>query len=299
MKKQALVGLSALLLLCGCSRTTSVSNASDAIMTIGDTTYTKEDEYNLLKAQSGASMSVELIRQYILDEEIGRTKEIKEAANEEYASYEETTENLEEQLKDAGYKNKKAYINKVLIPNAQTDKLLEKYFTDAKSEIKKTYKPSLAKILVCDDEKTAKKALKALKDGTDVQEVYDQYASEDASYTNEEVLITTENTDLPTRLINKLYKQEKAGVVNEVFTNEDNSTDSTAYVAILVNNTYKDIKDQVKESLSSNSEISTNMLVFYLKKYNFEVHDQDIFDNLKTNNPEYLINHPELSEDED
>lgn len=298
MKKQAILALSSLLLLSGCAgATATISDASETIMTIGSKTYTKGDEYELLKMSNGAKMTVELIRQAILDEEIGRGDEIIQAANEQYDSYAETTEDLEQQIIDAGYKDKEEYIEKVLIPAAQTTELTDKYFTDAKKEIRQQYKPSLAKILVCDDEKTAEKALQALKDGTDEETVFTEYQSSSSSYSNEDTLITTSATDLPTRLINTLYKQNDAGVVDEIFTDEDNSSSTTAYVAILVNNDYDEIIDQVKENLSSNSTISDDCLVYYLEKYNFEVHDQDIFDYLKVNNPEYLIDYPELAEE--
>ena len=44
------------------------------------------------------------------------------------------------------------------------------------------------------------------------------------------------------------------------------------------------------------TDIPVSVLHSMAKKYNFEVHDQDIFDYLRSNNPEYLVNHPELAE---
>lgn len=296
MKKQVLAGLSVLLLLTGCG-TTSISDDDSVLMTVGNTTYSIGYEYELLKNQSGAETSLNLIEQYILDEEVGRGKKIKKEANEQWDEYAESMDDLVSQVKDAGYKGKKDYINKVLIPSVQTEKLMKKYFKDDKKEVKKTYKPSVAKVLTCDDEKTAKKALKALKDGTDVAEVFETYNSEDASYSNEETLVSTALTDLPTRMINKLYKAKEKGVINEVFTSDDDSSDSKYYVAILVNNKYDEILDKIVDGLSSNSDVSTASLVYYLDEYGFEVHDQDIFDVLRTNNPEYLVNHPELAEE--
>ena len=196
----------------------------------------------------------------------------------------------------AGYEGKDDYIDKVLIPNAQYEKLTEKYFDDAKSDIRSEYKPSVVKIIQCDDEKTAQKALEAVQDGTELDKVYEEYSSDSASYSNEEVLITTQSTDLPTRLINTMYKQEDAGVADEVFTSESGSGTTTAYVAILVDNDYENIKDQIIENLSSSSDFSTQCLVYYLNKYNFTVHDQTVFDYLRENNPEYLVEFPELSE---
>ena len=145
---------------------------------------------------------------------------------------------------------------------------------------------------------TAKKALKALKDGTDPEEVASQYMVDSATYSGKETLITTKKTDISTRMINKLYKTKKAGVIDEIFTNESSGT-TYAYVAVLVTNTYKDIKDEVYTTLSSDDDVKKACLVYYLKKYNFEVHDQDVFDNLKTNNPEYLVSRPDLAKSKD
>ena len=81
-------------------------------------------------------------------------------------------------------------------------------------------------ILKCDDDKTAQKAIDALKDGKELQEVYDTYTSADSSFSNEEIVCTTLNTDIPTRLINQAYKTKDTGVIDEVFTMEDNKVKS-------------------------------------------------------------------------
>lgn len=298
MKKQTLFLLSTALLLTGCQQVgTNIEKADQPIMTIGSTTYTKGDEYSLLKHSSGAKMSVELIRQAIMDKEIKRTDEIKKEAEKQYDQLAQNNPDIETQLQQAGYKDKTEYIDKVLIPSVQSNKLIDTYFIDAKEKIKKEYKPSLVKIIQCDDEKTAQKALDAYKDGVELDKIYEEYASPSATYTNQDTLITTSSTDLPTRLINTMAKQKKAGIANEIFKMEDNETATTAYVAILVNNNYDNILEQIKQNLSTDSTISTQAFAYFLEKYNFEVHDQFVFDYLKANNPEYLYQYPELTED--
>ena len=299
MKKTPILFVCASMMLTGCSgATATIKDKDETIMTIGDTKYTKGDEYDLLKISTGTDLTMELVKQAIYKQEVKVTKEMKEKAQEQVNNYKENMENFDKQIHSLGYKNSKQYMNKVLIPSLQASELTEKYFTDAKKDIQKTYKPSKARIIQCENKATAKKALKALKNGTDPEEVAQQYMVDSAKYSGKETLVTTKTTDLSTRLINTLSKTKKAGVIDEVFTNESSGT-TYAYVAVLVSNTYKDIKDDVYTTLSSDDDVTKACLVYYLKKYNFEVHDQDVFNNLKANNPEYLVSRPDLSKSDD
>lgn len=299
MKKTSVIALCSVLVLTGCSgATATISDKSDAIMTIGNTTITKEDEYNSLKISNGTDLTMELVKQAIYKQEVKVTKKMKKEANSTIASYEESMSNFEEQLKSLGYSSKKEYKNKVIIPSLQAEALTKKYFTAAKKDIQSTYKPSKAQIIQCENKANAKKALKALKNGEDISSVTQQYMVDGATYSGEESLVTTNSSDLPNRLINKLYKAKKAGVINEVFENTSSGTSYT-YVAVLVDNDYDNIKSDIIDTLSSEDDITEACLIYYLKKYNFEVHDQDVFDNLKTNNPTYLVSRPDLATSDD
>ncbi|MCF0106976.1 MAG: hypothetical protein HUJ53_09455 [Holdemanella sp.] len=301
MKKFALALISCSLLLAGCgSATTNLQNKNDVIMTIGDTTITLGDEYECDKLSNGSTMVMEIVKKKVYDKNVEITDEIKEEANKQYEELLTYYTDLESQLISLGYKDKDDYINRVLMGSAQSTALTKKYFEDNKEEIRTTYKPSVAKILECDDEETAKKALQALKDGTDPEEVYNTYKSADATYTNADTVITT-NLTLPTRLINTLYEAEKTGVIDEVFKfdGEEEVNYLYSYVAILVDNDYDKILSQVMDSIiASDTEINDKALLYYLKKYDFKIHDQDIFDYMKVNTPKYLVSHPELAETE-
>ena len=299
MKKTPILFVCTALMLTGCSgATATISDKDKTIMTIGNTTYTKGDEYDLLKISTGTDLTMELVKQSIYKKEVKVTKSMKKKAQKQIDNYKENMSDFNDQIKSLGYNSTDAYMNKVLIPSLQASELTEKYFTDAKKDIQKKYKPSKARIIQCENKATAKKALKALKNGTDPEEVAKQYMVDSAKYSGKETLVTTKTTDVSTRLINTLYKTKKAGVIDEVFTNESSGT-TYAYVTVLLTNSYKDIKDEVYTSLSSDDDITKASLVYYLKKYNFEVHDQDVFNNLKTNNPEYLVSRPDLSESKD
>ena len=171
MKKTPILFVCATMMLTGCSgATATIKDKDETIMTIGDTKYTKGDEYELLKVSTGTDLTMELVKQAIYKQEVKVTKEMKEKAQEQVNNYKENMENFDKQIHSLGYKNSKQYMNKVLIPSLQASELTEKYFTDAKKDVQKTYKPSKARIIQCENKATAKKALKALKSGTDPEE---------------------------------------------------------------------------------------------------------------------------------
>ena len=256
MKKTPILFVCTALMLTGCSgATATISDKDKTIMTIGNTTYTKGDEYDLLKISTGTDLTMELVKQSIYKKEVKVTKSMKKKAQKQIDNYKENMSDFNDQIKSLGYNSTDAYMNKVLIPSLQASELTEKYFTDAKKDIQKKYKPSKARIIQCENKATAKKALKALKNGTDPEEVAKQYMVDSAKYSGKETLVTTKTTDVSTRLINTLYKTKKAGVIDEVFTNESSGT-TYAYVTVLVTNSYKDIKDEVYTSLSSVDDIT-------------------------------------------
>lgn len=298
MKKISILLLSSALLLSGCSgHTTSISNGDKKLMTIGDTSYTNQDVYSLLKSSKGASEAISEIQSVIYDKEVKQTKALKEEADKQYESYKNSSEQFKKSLKAEGY-TKKTYIKQYIMPSLQAEKLLDKYFDANKKAIKKEYKPCMAVVLQTDDKKTAKKALKALKSGTSESEVFSQYASSNANFSDSDTLITTKSTGVPTRLVNTLAKQKKTGLVDEIFESDDDDS-SQCFIAILKTNKYKDVKSSLKDNLSSDSDLATECMQYYLKKYNFEIHDQTIFDYMRNNNPEFLVNHPELQKNSD
>lgn len=291
-------GAAGLLFLAGCSgATASVSDPDKELMTIGDVTYTRGQEYEYIKKSTGPNLVMQMAEEVIYDKEVPVTDEIRKQAEDNYNEYAKTSDNLESYIQSMGYKDRQDYIDKVLIPAVQAEKLLTKWFTDAQEEIVQEYKPSRAQIIQTDSKDSADKALQALKDGKSAQDVAGQYQMEGTSYNGTAAIVTTMDTVLPTRLINTLSSAEsKAGVVNEVFENDDKTQ---FFVAVLVSNNYDDIKGELESTLKNDSTVTEKCLVSYLTKYDFRVFDQDIFDYLRVNYPQYLVTRPDLMESGD
>lgn len=294
--KKAILCSAAMLLLAGCSTgNTSISDGSKTIMQIGNQKITKEKEYDLMKWVYGPTSAINMVNNMIYDKEIGLTDEIKKEAEKTLEQY-KAMDGFETQIQLMGYENAEDYMNKVLVRPLQKEALQKKYFSEAKQAVIDEFDPVCAIIIQTDSEDNANKALEALKNGENGGKVGAQYASEEASYEGMEQIITTEDTTLPPSLLNSILDATKDGVLDEVFTNDTSTDDKEYYVAMVVSRNYEANLPMIIKALSSNSKIATDSEVFYLKKYEFEVHDQDIFDYYKVMNPEYLVTRPDLTE---
>lgn len=297
-KKLLAAAAAGLMLLTGCSgATASVSDPDKELMTVGDVTVTRGQVYDCIKKSTGPNLTMQMAEQVIYDREVPVDEEIRKEAQDNYNEYAKTSDDLEGYVQSMGYKDKQDYIDRVLIPAVQAEKLLTKWFTDAQEEIVQEYKPSRAQIIQTDSRDSADKALQALKDGKSAQDVAGQSAAEGTSYTGTAAIVTSMDSVLPTRLINTLSSaQSKAGVLNEVFENDDQTQ---YFVAVLVSNDYDTIKGDLESTLSGDSTVSEKCLVSYLTETDFQVYDQDIFDYLRVNYPQYLVTRPDLMESDD
>lgn len=293
-----LAALCASMTFAGCQANTSVPESSAKLMTVGKTTFTKGDEYNVFKEISGTNGVLSIANRKIADKEIGVTDEIKEEAQNTLDTY-TAVDGFEDQLKENGYDSAEDFINKVLIPNIQSTKLTEKYFTDAKEEIIQEFDPVKAFIIETDSEDNANKALEALKKGEDAGKVGAQYAKADATYTGSEQIVSTQDSGLPETLRNAILDASKDGLLDQVFTSDTSTDDVTYYVASVVSTDYDANLKDIISALSSNQTVAKDCQIYYLKKYAFEVHDQEIFDAFKANSPEYLVTRPDLTESDD
>ena len=296
MRKHLLGVLSLALVLSGCSQAhVMIQNSSDEIMTIGSQTYTKEDEFNFQKKSNGPSGTIQLALRTIYEKEVGMNDDILAEAKKQVQESIDSVDDFETQIKNVGYKDIEDYTNKVAVSGVQAEHLLKKYLKDDKKAVKEKLEPSMAGIFEFDSEDNAKKALDALKNGKDAAEVKEQFSTEEATYVGTTQFVSTQNTDLPIRMVNSLSVAKKAGALDEVFFNESQEA-PVYYVAVLDSNDYDKNIDAYAAALKEDQAFNEDCLVYYLDKYEFEVHDQDIFNYFKANNPRYLVTRPDLSE---
>ena len=302
-KKTALSVLMLSSILTGCAGAqTSVKKSDSTLFQVGDTVVTKQQVYDTVKYNKGASYSIEKIKEKIEKIEVKDEDQIKKRIDILYKQYEEyygKEESFESQVKNSGYKDVDEFKKKVLRPQVLEELLMEKYANKRIDKYLKQYKPVIAKVLAVEGEDAAKEAVKELKSGASWDDVYTKYASQSSSYQNTKKVLTTSDSDLNPDDIKTLYKNKKEGVMTKVYS-PSNSDSTTRYLINVVScdatsdEYYADFINQLK-SLDSNFE--KNLWKHYLKKHNFEVHDQDIFDIIRVDNPEYLYQYPKLSKE--
>lgn len=302
-KKTVLSVLMMSSILTGCAGAqTSVKKGDSTLFQVGDTVVTKQQIYDTVKYNKGASYSIEKIKEKIEKIEVKNEDQIKKRIDILYKQYEEyygKEEIFESQVKNSGYKDVDEFKKKVLRPQILEELLMEKYANKRIDKYLKQYKPVIAKVLAVEGEDAAKEAAKELKSGVSWDNVYAKYTSENSSYQNTKKVLTTSDSDLKPDDIKTLYKNKKTGVMTKVYI-PSNSDSTTRYLINVVScdatsdEYYADFINQLK-SLDSNFE--KNLWKHYLKKHNFEVHDQDIFDIIRVDNPEYLYQYPKLNED--
>lgn len=290
MKKLLCVCAAALLFtVSGCSdATTTVSDGSTSLITVGGTSITKDDIYTGLKTQGAVNSIINMVTELICDKEIPLTDEIKAEAQSTMDSFKGYVgeENWDAFIKNNGYASEEDYFNQRVVLAARAGHITEKYLEEDWTNVVDVYKPRQIQIFVTDDEEKANQALEAIKGGKDVAEVVEELSGITDSY-NGSVQTLSSQSGLPANVWGNITKvTENNTVLDEVQYN----LDLTAYYVIKVVGTDpEEFKETAIKGLASVTDIQNESFAFYLKKYNFNIYDIDIYNAFKTQAPQYLI----------
>ena len=142
----------------------------------------------------------------------------------------------------------------------------------------KEYKVKYLKYFTVD---TESQALKIIKDCTS-EESFTNYFNENSG--TDAGLVTKESSSVDSKIIKKLDKFTKDGIYAKAI-----KTSESKYAIVWVYNTDKsNLKDEIKESLTSISNFSTKCETSYLRKYNFDVYEPSIKKKIKKSSKDYF-----------
>ena len=247
------------------SYVTHVKDGDSAVVKTGDVTITKDDLYEYFLDNDGLNMTLNSAINYVADQEITDEDAINskvEELKQQYLQYASTSD-LETYAKDAGYESEDDFVKQILEPNAKIQLLQEKYVEDNFKSLVKEYK------------------VKYLKDCTS-EESFTNYFNENSG--TDAGLVTKESSSVDSKIIKKLDKFTKDGIYAKAI-----KTSESKYAIVWVYNTDKsNLKDEIKESLTSISNFSTKCETSYLRKYNFDVYEPSIKKKIKKSSKDYF-----------
>lgn len=295
-----------LIILIGVStKNTKTKNGNDIVVSVDGKTITANDLYKELKKQSGQSVAINLIDDYILGKEYKTTDDMKKSAQATIDNYKSTYgDSYEQFLQYNGIAND-TELKDLLIKNSKLTKVTEDYIKDTltEKEMKKYYDEKIfgdieAKhILVSnetdddatDEEKEAKdkeakakaeEIIEKLKNGEDFSKLAKEYSDDEGSKENGGDLGYFNTGDMVEEFETAAYNLD----VN-AYTTEPVKTTYGYHIIMKTGQkdkpSYKKSKDTIKEKLveekkEEDSTISVKAMVALRKKYNIKIKDKTV-----------------------
>ena len=273
--------------LSGCSADAyaNISNPDDVIVTVGDSSITAGDVYKLMKNENIVPIILTDNDKRIFDEYVTLTEEqeaeIEASFNDTVTSY-GGEEYFEYTLQQYGYPSLESYKDE-LYNTAKTTELIKVYARENLDEYTAEYAPKMIQTMGFSDMDTANQALELMANGMSFEE-----AAAELDYTAsiEPKIATNYSTDIPSVIIVALTATIEPGLIRTTFTDTDNNI---YYVVNVTDVDPANFEDEFIDMLSTDSTISTDVLVHYYDEMNFHVYDKDLYDRIAAEYPDYLV----------
>ena len=282
--KNILAGACALILLAGCSDASAkLANGSETVMTVGNQTFSKNDIYQMLVSSAAGDTVYSKAQTFIAEQEVELTDEMKDSAKNTLELYSMMYgDQFTDYLKSSGL-TEDDYVNTVILPSMQAEKLPEIYINEHFDELVSTYEPIQVIVLSFSSEEDASKAISALKDGSATAE--EAAASNNSASNGEPEILVNSSMTYDSAVLTVL----RSGSVDDGWVEVPSSDGSLFYVVKIVSKDASDFKDEAVTAFSGISTVTTEATDYFFRKYNFHVYDIDVYNQLKSNYPQILV----------
>jgi Parvulin-like peptidyl-prolyl isomerase len=309
MKKKILMVVVAIcLVLTTACTSTKLKDGKEVVGKIKGKTVTAEDLYKELKTQGGTNVFMGMVDEYIANKEIKTTDAIKKEAQSQLDSlktqYEDSGQNFEEAMQNAGYKNEKVFKD-LLILDIKKGKVVENFLKDKVSddEINDYYEKNIngeitaRHVLITPDvaddapedekEKAKEKAKKEAEDivrrlneGEKIKDLAKKYTDDEGSKESGGLIENITNDSVVEPFYNAV-----AELKDGKYTKEPVESSFGYHVILRVSQKEKpklkdvktDIIDKiVTEKMESDEEITRTTWVSIRKKYKLDIKDSEI-----------------------
>lgn len=300
-----IIAILLIILIAVSTKSTKTKNGDDIVVSVDGKTITANDLYKKLKEQSGESVAINLIDEYILNKEYKTTDEMKKSAESTIENYKNTYgDSYQSFLEYNGISDDKE-LKDLLIKNSKLTSVTEDYIKDnlTEKEMKKYYDEKIVgdveakHILISyeeddsltDEENETKKKeakekaeeiIKKLKNGEDFSSLAKEYSDDEGTKENGGDLGYFNTGDM----VEAFEKAAYALDVNE-YTTTPVETEYGYHIIMKTGQkdkpSYKKSKDTIKEKLieekkDEDSTISVKAMIALRKKYNIKIKDKTI-----------------------
>ena len=273
----------AAILLAGCSDAqAAVKDPKTAIFSVGDQTLTKGEMYSFMTARDAGYFAINESKKVILENEVPVTEEMKTEAQAALDSYKAMLgDNFNDYLASYGFADEEDYLNNNLILSLRAEQLTKNFITENYDTMVSRYTPKKIKLMQFTALDKATAALQQVKDGGN----FDEVATANGSAVSAAETIATVQSQYPATVLTFLGSTTDP-TLSEVIV-DDNGTNF--YIVQVLSTNANDFKDQAIDTFAAIPQLSSEASVYYFEKYGFTVYDITIYNQLKANYKEYLI----------
>lgn len=285
MKKLHLLTCAALFLtlMSGCSDASAdISDGNTVLFKVEGKAITKSNVYDLAKPSVAGDFTSTLVRKSLLDAEVPVTEAMEKEGKETLASAKKNFgSNFESMLKYNNYKDEETYYNEMILANLQTKELTKKYLNEQNKLTE--YQPLKVQMIAATSQEKAQQALTAIKNGASFQKAANSYG--DTAKSNGDEMILCSASGLPSTVWQEMLNVKKGALSGVIADTSSN----VYYVVKVIDTDVEKFKDEALDVLSNVSSITSTAFIFYLEKHEFRVWDIDVYNQIKANNPSYLV----------
>ncbi|MGM9940846.1 MAG: hypothetical protein ACI32N_02505 [Bulleidia sp.] len=287
MKKHTGLLLASLMLvtpLAGCSDAqANLKDGSTVLMTVGKEKITKEKLFQLMNSTSGASTVISNATRAISEQEVEITDDMKSNAQNTLDSYKSMYGDTFTTYLEQNNMSEDDYLNKNLIPSLQAEKLTALYIEQNWDDVMKLYEPVMATVLEFDNKDDAQAALSELNDGSKTPK---EAASEhNSTSSGDSELVTIDDTDLDSTA----HSVITGGTPEDGWSLVPTTSGDKVYLIRVDDNNPENYRDQVIETLSGKSNVSSDATTYFFKKYGFHIYDITVYNAVAADYPDYLV----------
>lgn len=274
--KKILILLTLVLTLAACSDAVAkLSNPSEKVLQIGETTITKDQVFQFMISGDTSTVVINMAKNVIRNARVEVTDEVREMAQKDLVLMKDILkDDFLLGLKSLGYTSEDDYVERALIPLAQQNVMMKTYIEENLDFVVATYYPRRARIIEFAVEDDAKEVLAAIKAGGNTEEL--GKANTTSLDFFGQLATYHRDSNVPTTV--KTFLKDSNG---PALTQELISANSKFYIVEVIEAVPSRFQEEMITSLSAVSTLIDTMWLAEFKDSGFTIFDINVYNAIK------------------